>query len=207
MKYRDYKENGENIYFHVYNRGNRKENIFLDKEDFNFFILRLTQNIRPDIGTPKRMMVYPCETFSLLAYALLPNHFHLLIRQNKDIPIHKLILKVCTSYAIYFNKKYNKIGHVFQDQFKQKMVESDAHLKWLSAYIHQNPVLHNVSKNLKDYKWTSYQEYFNLENFDKLCEKNILIDQFDNQLDLLNFTDKNLNILKENKNIKKFCCD
>jgi len=207
MKYRDYKENGENIYFHIYNRGNRKENIYLDKEDYDFFLLRFLQNINPNISRPRKMEVYPEGTFSLLAYALLPNHFHFLICQNKDIPINKIMLKICTSYAIYFNKKYNKIGHVFQDRFKQKIVKSDEQLKWLSAYIHQNPVIHGISNSMKDYKWTSFGEYFDPVNSYNLCETSILLGQFSNSFDFFNFTDKNFEILKQNKNIKKFCYD
>src|SRR5205809_297696 len=119
MKNRDYKKFGAGEYYHVYNRGDGKENIFLDDQDFMFFMLRLRQNLVPDEGSKDRIKSLPPNSFSLVSYCLMPNHFHFLLRQNADIPTTKLMTKVCTSYSMYFNKKYNKVGHVFQDQYKQ----------------------------------------------------------------------------------------
>ena len=206
MKDRDYKLQGENVYFHIYNRGNRKENIFLDDEDFNFFILRLKQNLYPELKRPRQMRFLPEDSFSLIAYCLLPNHFHLLIRQNKDVSVGKFMLKVATSYSMYFNKKYDKVGHVFQDEFKQKVIDSDSYLKWLCAYVHQNPQLHNYCK-AGDYRWSSYKEFLNPASPDKICDASIVLGQFNSSIDFHDFVEDNLEILKQNKNIKKFCYD
>ncbi len=88
----------------------------------------------------------------------MPNHYHLLVRQNSDTPINKLILKVFTSYSIYFNKKYQRVGHLFQDNFKAKLVEDDVYLKLLTAYIHNNP------NNKETYKYSSYQDYISFND-------------------------------------------
>lgn len=117
MKNRDYKQFGAGEYYHVYNRGNGKQNIFLDNDDFSFFLWRLRQNLFPSAEDGGRRVQLPADSFSLISYCLMPNHFHFLIKQNSDIPTSKLLLKICTSYSIYFNKKYNRFGHVFQDQF------------------------------------------------------------------------------------------
>ena len=198
---------GENIFSHIYNRGNRKENIFLDDDDFSFFLLRLKQNLYPHIEKPQRMKCFPENSFSLLCYILIPNHFHFIIRQNGDIPVSKLMLKLTTSYSIHFNKKYEKVGHVFQGEFKQKPVENDSYLMWLSAYIHQNPRLHKITNDAESYKWSSYQEYLKPAVPDKICDTGLILGLFENPPSYQKFVEENYNILEQNKNIRKFCHD
>lgn len=119
------------------------------------------------------MRFLPEDSFSLMAYCLLPNHFHLLIRQNKDVSVSKFILKVATSYSMYFNKKYNRSGGLFESRFKSKHVDSDEYLKYLFSYIHLNPVKlideswkennitdkENARRFLEDYRYSSYSDY------------------------------------------------
>src|SRR3989344_4815697 len=92
----------------------------------------------PNAGQRGGLWVRPIPkgSFTILAYCLMPNHFHILIRQNLKIPIGQLMIKVCTSYAKYFNHKYNRVGNIFQDTFKAKVIETDEYLSYLSAYIH-----------------------------------------------------------------------
>ena len=89
------------------------------------------------------------------------NHFHILIEQCSDIPISKLISKICTSYAMYINRKHKRVGHIFQDQFKAVLIESDPQLMWTSAYIHMNPVKDGLVKHPSEYIWSSYNDYVN----------------------------------------------
>src|SRR3989338_5281062 len=103
----------------------------------------------------------------------MPNHFHLLLRQNLDIPTSKLLLRVCTGYSKYFNKKYEKVGHVFQDQFKQITVGDNDYLRWLSCYIHQNPKVAGMVKKLGHYRWSSFREFIG-KDFSGICEKDII---------------------------------
>jgi putative transposase len=157
MNTRDYKQYGKGEYYHIYNRGNLKADIFLDDEDYKSFLFRLQRNLFPEEDFSKiRTQKLPANCFSLVAYCLMPNHYHLLIRQNTDLPTSKLITKICTSYAKYFNKKYDRVGHLFQDKFRQALVDNDSYLLWLSAYIHQNPAVARLVDKPEMYPWSSY---------------------------------------------------
>ena len=92
----------------------------------------------------------------------MPNHFHLLIQQCKDIPTSQLLLRLCTSYGKYFNKKYDRVGSLFQDQSKAVQVITDEQLLWLSAYIHANPLTAHLVTNLNMWPWSSWPEYAGL---------------------------------------------
>jgi hypothetical protein len=107
----------------------------------------------------------------------MPNHFHILIKQNGETPVSKLISKVCTSYSKYFNLKYSRVGAVFQDQFKAIYVEDNEYLLWLSAYINLNPVVAGLVKFAENWKWGSYPEFIN-ENVSSLCDKEVIKEQF-----------------------------
>ncbi|MHB1316841.1 MAG: transposase [Minisyncoccota bacterium] len=169
MKNRDYKNLGIGSIVHIYNRGNNKEKIFYDEKDYEAFILRLslalgytqeeTKNI---INVPNsRIRISPSkkDDFKLHAFCLMPNHFHLLIEQCGDTTISSLLSKVSTSFSMYINKRHGRVGHVFQDQFKSVLVDSNEQLMWVSAYIHMNPVKDNIVKNPEEYKWSSYKEF------------------------------------------------
>ncbi len=199
MKYRDYKDFGEGEYFHVFNRGNQKMKIFLDNQDYNFFITRLKQYLGlEEYKNYRQTNVLPKKSFSVISYCLMPNHFHFLIRQNKDVPTSKLILKLCTSYSMYFNKKYKRVGHVFQGRFKQKLIDDDEYLLWLSAYIHQNPKLDSIVSDSKKYNWSSYLEYLNgREN--SIIDTSILLDILGSIKEYEDFVEGSYKTLKENK--------
>ncbi|MFA6586167.1 MAG: transposase [Candidatus Paceibacterota bacterium] len=192
MNNRDFKEFApENIY-HVYNRGNNKEKIFFNDQDYKAFLLRLglslgftEKELREEklITMPySRIRITNINEgdFKLHAFCLMPNHFHLLIEQAKNIPISKLVLKLCTSYAKYSNLKYKKTGHVFQDKFKAVLVEDNPQLMWTSAYIHMNPVKDKLVKHPDEYKWSSYNDFVSDRNL-SIVHKDFLIETFGNQ--------------------------
>jgi putative transposase len=206
MKNRDYKQFGEGAYYHIYNRSNNKEKIFLCKEDFNFFLLKLKQNLFPD-KILSRMRSLPSNSFSLVCYCLMPNHYHLLIRQNTDIPTSKLLQRICTSYSMYFNKKYQKSGHVFQAKFKQVTIDTDKYLLWLCAYIHQNPAVAGIVKSPVEYQWSSYGEFIKSDINSDLCQKSIILDQFKNSLEFAKFVDDSYKIIRERKDIEHLLMD
>ena len=117
------------------------------------------------------------NNFKLLAFCLMPNHFHLMVEQIKDTPISSLMSKLCTSYAKYINQKYEKVGHVFQDKFKAVLVENNPQLMWTSSYIHMNPVKDKIVKHPSEYKWSSYNDI--ASNRDLLIvNKALLIETF-----------------------------
>ncbi|MEK7121282.1 MAG: transposase [Patescibacteria group bacterium] len=206
MNNRDYKNCSPGEFYHIYNRGNAKNDIFINDEDFKFFLLRLRQNLFPDEDSNNRIQHLPKGSFSLISYCLMPNHFHFIIKQNSEIPTSKLILKVCTSYSKYFNKKYERVGHVFQDRFKQVHINDNSYLIWLVAYVHQNPKVAGLIKNLKDYPWSSYRDFLG-ERGDNLCDKEIILSQFKNIKDFESFVEDSYDIIQDKKSLDQFMMD
>ncbi len=171
MKNRDYKKFASNTISHIYNRGNNKEKIFFDRQDYKAFLFRLGLCLgfaEKELNNEKLItMPYSririTETnkndFRLHAFCLIPNHFHLLIEQIGNVPVSKLISKLCTSYSKYINKKYKRVGHLFQDQFKAVLIEDNEQLMWSSSYIHMNAVKDKLVKTPSDYLWSSYNNF------------------------------------------------
>ncbi len=155
-----YKESAPNCLYHLYNRGNQKRNIFVDFYDYLYFLKRLKEN---------------CDKydFSIIAYCLMPNHFHLLVKQLLENPPSKIMSPLTTSYSKSFNKKYNSIGHLFQDRYKQKIVTVDEYLHYLVDYIHLNPVKENLCKQPEDYPYSSYREHTNTARH-RYCDRKLL---------------------------------
>lgn len=141
-----YKESAIDALYHIYNRGDHKLKIFNDDSDFFFYQRRLREGLKK-------------FDFSLICYCLMPNHIHLVLKQNSDIPPSKLISSMHTSYAMVYNKKYQNTGHLFQDRYKQKIIYDNKYLTSLIVYIHFNPVKDKLCKLPKQYRWSSYLEY------------------------------------------------
>ncbi len=98
----------------------------------------------------------------LLAFCLMPNHFHLLVRQQKSDGIQKLLERVCTNYVMYFNKRYDRVGPLFEGIYKGVLVETDEQLMYVSAYIHRNPrdLSHSGDfARFTNYRYSSYGFY------------------------------------------------
>lgn len=170
----------------------------MDDSDYDFFLLRLKQNLYPEKFDKLKIQALPSNSFSLISYCLMPNHFHLLIRQNSDIPTSKLMLKLCSSYSKVFNKKYDYVGHLFQDQFKQVPIYRDEYLKWAISYICQNPKMARLIKDPSGYKWSSYLEHVSNSDGRNMCDKKILDELFGGQ-NIANFIKSSYAIIKNNK--------
>ncbi len=135
-------------YYHIYNRGNSKQKIFLDKEDYLRFVALLYAcnqkgNLKVN-NLNKGQSLYDLEREGLLvsvaAYCLMPNHFHLLVTQSEDNNISAFMQKLSTSYSMYFNKKYKRTGSLFEGKFKSQHIDRDTYLKYIFSYIHLNPI-------------------------------------------------------------------
>ena len=156
---RDYKNFVKGNYYHIYNRGIEKRAIFLDEEDYRVFTFFLEEAFYPErsldakIVTSRRTLL-PVGAFTLKTYCLMPNHYHFLIRQESNISISKLVSKICTSYSKYFNKKYDRVGHLFQDAFKATLIKSDEQFQWTIEYIGQNPVKAGLVFTDSEYPWS-----------------------------------------------------
>ncbi len=130
--------------YHITIRGINKQNIFFDDDDRYKFIDIIKE-------TKERY------DYDIYAYCLMDNHVHLVV-YDKEQQISKIMQSIEISYAIFFNKKYERVGHLFQDRFFSKKVEDSNYLKMVCRYIHQNPLKAGIGKT-EEYKWSSYKEY------------------------------------------------
>lgn len=138
----------ENGYYHIYNRGVEKRTIFLDEQDCIVFlhylkiylspVEELKQLKEPGLRIQRFISLNLSEEVNLLAFALMPNHIHLQIKQTTHDGIIKLMRRLVTSYVMYFNRKYNRVGSLFQNRYKAVLLKREAHFLHLSRYIHLN---------------------------------------------------------------------
>lgn len=138
-------------YYHLYNRGVAKSKIFLDEEDYRVFLHYLKKYLDPASGHSFAGEV------KLIAYCLMPNHFHLFVHQLSKAGIIKFMRSLSTSYAMYFNKKYERSGTLFQGIYKATIIENEPYFLHLSRYIHLNPI--SLGKAWKEYPYSSYKIY------------------------------------------------
>ncbi|OGQ81773.1 MAG: hypothetical protein A3F90_13540 [Deltaproteobacteria bacterium RIFCSPLOWO2_12_FULL_60_19] len=131
--------------FHVITRGNQRQVIFKEPEDFRHFQEFLAK-------AQKQWLV------KLYAYALMPNHVHLLL-QVRHIPLSKMMQTLLHRYTHYYNKRYRKVGHLFQGRYKAILCERDEYLLELVRYIHLNPVRAKLVKTPQAYPWSSHRIY------------------------------------------------
>lgn len=168
-------------YYHLYSRGTEKRNIFCDKSDYEHFLFLMyifnTEN-NITLRDVDRNFVRGESIVDIGAYCLMPNHFHILIKGKTENGISKYMLKLLTGYTMYFNKKYERTGRLYEGIFKSTHVNNDNYLKYLYSYIHLNPAKlmdknwkENSNKNSEEilnyvfkYPYSSVKEYSNLEN-------------------------------------------
>ncbi len=180
------------FYYHIYNRGNNKENIF--KEDINYVYF---------IELIKR---YLLETIEIYAFCLLPNHFHLLIKfketneistNAKDKKTHQVLSNMFNAYTKAINKKYNRTGSLFQEHLQRKKVKNEEYLKELVLYIHLNPEKHKIISNFRDYRYSSYLSY--VSNNQTNIKKEYVLGLFENidNFELCHNQKRKNNLLKQ----------
>ncbi len=137
--------------YYVFNRGNRRTPLFLDHKDYSKY-LSIVEDTK---------VKFP---FVLHAYCLKDDHFHLLIETKTD-PISKIMHRLNSVYAMYFNRKYGEEGHVFQSRFRSKMILTPNQFIFISRYIHLIPFYHSTPISPFEYLWSSCRSYiFNEEN-------------------------------------------
>lgn len=189
----------DNIY-HIYNRGVEKRRLFMDKQDYLRFIkcLCLFNDSKPilnaeykfknldDAAINRNMLV------DILAFCLMPNHFHLLLRQREKNGISKFMRKLCIGYANYFNIKHERVGGLFQGRFKSILIQHNSQFGYIPYYIHLNPldlIMPDWRKNginkfekavdfLDSYKWSSHADYLGKSNFPLVSQRRFLNEYF-----------------------------
>ena len=130
--------------YHVMIRGINKQLIFEEATDYSRFLSILSE-------------VKQISGFKLFAYCLMGNHLHMLIKEGKE-PLGQIFKRIGARYAFWFNWKYERSGHLFQDRFRSEPIESDEYLITVLLYIYQNPVKAGICKRPQDYKWSSRQQ-------------------------------------------------
>jgi putative transposase len=178
-------------FYHVYSRGNNRSKIFFTDSDRKRFVklLFLCNNTKPIIyrNVQKKVLSEISREETIVeigAYCLMPNHFHLLLREKKENGISMFMAKILTAYSMYLNKKYIQTGSPFEGTFLATHVDSDEYLKYLFSYIHLNPVklidpewktngifdMNKTKKFLKDFQYSSY-----LDHMGEKREENLIL--------------------------------
>ncbi len=163
-------------YYHLYTRGVEKRTIFIDEDDKLFFLSVLKRYLSSQQEKRKKHIAY--KNFSgdidLLAYCLMDNHAHLLVyqRENEEA-LSDLLQRVMTTYSIYFNKKYNRVGPVFQSRYLASRIDNNPYLHHISRYIHRNP------KIWSEYEFSSLR-YYAGEAYADWVKPGVILELFDN---------------------------
>ncbi|MFA5933384.1 MAG: transposase [Microgenomates group bacterium] len=184
----------DNGYYHIYNRGVEKRLIFLDEQDYAVFVSYLRDYLSPkDEKTLITKLSDPstyykdkdkilkllrlknfADNITLLAYCLMPNHFHLFIKQTEAKSIDKFMRSLATRYTMYFNQKYKRVGNLCQDIYKAVLVNTTEQFLYLSAYIHSQ-ALPLQGPTLRGYKYiSSYSEYLGIQQTEWIRPEEIL---------------------------------
>lgn len=175
-----------NGFYHIYNRGVEKRDIFLEERDYVYFLYLLKKYLSPPPKKDRPGEITKLiskdlnDEIEFLCYCLMPNHIHLLLQQRKIDSMTKFLRRVCTSYAIFFNKKYERVGPLFQGTYKAVTVDNESYLLHLSRYIHQNPL--EIRSDLKSYKWSSYLDYLG-ERHTSWVKKGMILHYFKTERD------------------------
>ncbi len=208
-----------NEYYHIYNRGTDKRDIFLDEDDYSRFLTSLKgfnclnpigslyekayQNKKESEevakGSNSQLGIGSLEDSRLveiICYCLNPNHFHLILKQLVDNGISKFMHKVSLGYTNYFNRRNDRSGYLFQGKFKFKQIDSFEHLLYLSVYVNANAQIHGITDNAADYPWCSYPAYLGIKG-DEICNKNIILNEVQNYKAIAEDTAKLMKMKKE----------
>jgi putative transposase len=166
-------------FYHVYNRGVEKREIFRDPSDYSKFLSYLKLYLDPPnlqgltlkddddhTVSPSRALRNFKSEVELHAYCLMPNHFHLLVKQNDERSMPSFMQALITKYSMYFNRKYQRVGGLFQGRYKCVRILSEEQFTYLSKYIHRNPYpdypTGSDPEGLREYKYSSYGNYLGL---------------------------------------------
>ncbi len=178
---KNYLENG---YYHLYNRGVEKRKIFLDKQDYAVFLSYLKEYLLPKnekelhkkLDNPKLsykerekvLKALQLNNFSneikLLCYCLMPNHFHLFVKQKNSESIDRFMNSLSTRYSMYFNRKYKRVGALCQGVYKAVLIEDDNQFIYLSKYIHKQAIRIDTPSSYLEYlgvrktEWLKHEE-------------------------------------------------
>jgi putative transposase len=160
-------------YFHIYNRGVNRGAIFFEKRNYDFFVKRMTE-------------FFPASGISFVAYCLMPNHYHFLLRQDEPNLISEYIGSVCKSYVQAINVEKKRSGHLFEGKYKIKHVNKFSYLLHLSRYIHLNPVTAGLVQRLEKWEYSSFLNYCGLRE-NGIVDTGIILQEFKKRENYIKF--------------------
>lgn len=153
-------------FYHVILRGINRQRIFEDAEDYERYLWLLTK-YKDQCG------------FALYAWCLMPNHIHILLKEGKE-PLSQVFQRIGASFVYWYNGKYERVGHLFQDRYKSEPVEDNTYFLSVLRYIHRNPVKAGICAEPSEYPYSSYRNYFENDAIDHdLVEELISKDDFE----------------------------
>ncbi|PIP23399.1 MAG: transposase [Candidatus Nealsonbacteria bacterium CG_4_10_14_0_2_um_filter_38_17] len=135
-----------NLPFHVLDRGNNRQTIFQEEDDFIYF-LKLLKRYKKELK------------FKLYHLCLMPNHIHLVIEPTITGSLPKIMMRLTLAYSSYFNKKHGRVGHVWQGRYKSSLLDKEGYFIWCGLYVELNPVRAKLVEKPQDWRWSSYNFY------------------------------------------------
>lgn len=224
MTYRDV-EFENNHYYHIFNRGINSQTIFQDDNDYQRALelisyykfssskIRFSQLIKQPkelkLKNYTRLTQEQKHLVEIIAYCLMPSHFHLLLKQQTENGISKFLADFQNSYTRYFNTRHIKFGPILQGQFKGVLVENDNQLVHLSRYIHLNPYAAEIIKDqnkLEEYPWSSFSDYLYMTT-NSICSPDEVLFHFKDRLDYKQFVVEHADEQLEIKRIEHLIID
>lgn len=184
--------------YHGYNRGAHKRIIFHDTVDFarflflilflqsplsfdqiSRFVRRYVKHRVFDVATEDISQIVSGRYVELISFCLMPNHFHLVLREVQENGIARYMQRVLNGYTKYYNAKYEVSGHLFQGPYKATHAGDNDQLLYVSTYVHRNPrELPGWKNNEQKYEWSSYQDYIGENRWGELLSTNLILEQF-----------------------------
>lgn len=199
----------EGEFYHIYNRGVEKRNVFLDKEDYGRFMQSMEEfnTLKPIGSIYEHSFVKPKlgsfasklpSLVSFVAFCVNPNHYHFIIRQESGRGVEKFMQRLGTGYTKYFNNKYKRSGVLFQGIFKAVHVDSNNYLLHLSAYVNLNNHVHRLGSEASKSSWGEYTQ-----KKGGICKKTLILDQFNNTAEYKKFAEESLKDILARKKLYK----
>jgi len=162
-------------YYHVYNRGVEKRKLFSNEGNYQFLLRKLKE-------------YFPGTALTMIAYCLMPNHYHLLIRVEEDGALSPFIQRVFNSYVQAFNRQQKRSGTLFESRVKNKLIDNNKYFFHIPRYIHLNPVKAGLVPKPEDWPYSNYQEFIGVRN-NALYSKNFVAEQFNSPKRYKEFVD------------------
>lgn len=177
-------------YYHIFNRGANRQAIFKEKSNYIFVL----QNLKKYSNA---------LNVSVIAYCLMPNHYHLLVRQDGENPTGLLPQRIFNSYTKAYNHSYSHTGTLFEGRFKIKQVLDDSHLVYVCKYIHLNPIKAGLVEKPEEWNFSNYREFLGPRQ-ETLFDQKFFDEYFDNAEDYLAFVNEDAIDLKIPEGFKQY---